>query len=405
VNEPILKALIQLFVLISDVRSIKEISAREREIVKLFLSRQLNNELVKRYMEMFDEYLMSYNSENIDRGSISDRKRITLISMRILGICEKINEELDLKRKLYVMVQLLDFILYGSETTLNEMEFLETVAMSLNIPSREFRNLKSFILKSPGDVPEKNKVMIIDSDEKCDLEGAKHIYKKNIKNKVYLLYLESINTYILRYLGYVDLFLNGQIIFTGQSYTFDHGSTIRGSGIDAIFYKDVAGIFIEENHKFRIALEAKNVNLRFKNSENGIQNFNFHEESGNLVGILGGSGAGKTTILNVLSGMTKPQSGDVLVNGYNLYSVSGKDHLKGIVGFVPQDDLLIEELSVYQNLYYSARMCLDNLSEKELEDIVNKTLTDLDLDVIRDLSVGNSLNKVISGGQRKRFCR
>jgi ABC-type multidrug transport system ATPase subunit len=403
VNEPILKALIQLFVLISDVRSIKEISLKEREFVKLFLSRQLNNELVKRYMEMFDEYLISYNSENIDRGSISDMKRITLISMRILGICEKVNEELDLKRKLHVLVQLLDYILYGEEITENEMEFIETVAISLNIPSREFENLKCFILKSPVDVPEKNKLMIIDNNEKCEQEGAKHLYRKNLKNSVSLLYLESINTYILRYTGNVDLFLNGQNIFTGQSYRFDHGSTIRGSGIDAIYYKDVAGIFSEEKHKFRIALDAKDVNLRFKNSENGIQNFNFHEESGNLVGILGGSGAGKTTILSLLSGMIEPQSGEVLINGYNLYSASDKSHLEGIVGFVPQDDLLIEELSVYQNLYYSAKMCLDNLSEKELEDVVNKTLTDLDLDIIRDLKVGNSLNKVISGGQRKRL--
>jgi len=403
VNEPILKALVQLFVLISDVRSIKEISNKERSVVKLFLSHQLSNEMVERYMEMFDEYLVSYNSENIDRGSISDMKRITLISMRILGICEKVNEELDLKQKMYVMVQLLDFILYGAETTQNVMEFIETVAVSLNIPFREFENLRSFILKSSADVPEMNKVMIIDNNEKCELEGAKHIFRKNLKNRVSLLYLESINTYILRYTGNVDLFLNGQNIFTGQSYTFDHGSTVRGSGIDALYYKDVAGIFSEEKLKFRIALEARDVNLRFKNSENGIQNFNFHEESGNLVGILGGSGVGKTTILNVLSGMTKPQRGEVLINGYNLYSDSDKSHLEGIVGFVPQDDLLIEELSVYQNLYYSAKMCLDNLSENELKDAVNKTLTDLDLDVIRDLQVGNSLNKVISGGQRKRL--
>jgi len=403
VNEPILKALIQLFVLISDVRTIKEISSKERDIVKLFLSRQLNNELVKRYMEMFDEYLIQYNSENIDRGSIKDMKRTSLISVRILGICEKINEELDLKQKLYVIVQLLDFILYGAEITLKEKEFLETVSISLNIPSREFQNLKSFVLKSAGDVPEKNKLMIIDNNNKCDLEGAKHLYKKNLKDRISLLYLASINKYILRYTGNVDLFLNGQNIFPGQSYTFDHGSTIRGSGINAIYYNDVVSIFSEEKLKFRIVLDARDVNLRFKNSEYGIQNFNFHEESGNLVGILGGSGVGKTTILNVLSGITKPQSGEVLINGYNLYSYGEKNHLKGFVGFVPQDDLLIEELSVYQNLYYSARMCLDNLSENELKNVVNKTLTDLDLDEIRDLKVGNSLNKVISGGQRKRL--
>jgi len=403
VNEPILKALIQLFVLISDVRTIKEISSKERDIVKLFLSRQLNNELVKRYMEMFDEYLIQYNSENIDRGSIKDMKRTSLISVRILGICEKINEELDLKQKLYVIVQLLDFILYGAEITHKEKEFLETVSISLNIPSREFQNLKSFVLKSAGDVPEKNKLMIIDNNNKCDLEGAKHLYKKNLKDRIFLLYLASINKYILRYTGNVDLFLNGQNIFPGQSYTFDHGSTIRGSGINAIYYNDVVSIFSEEKLKFRIVLDARDVNLRFKNSEYGIQNFNFHEESGNLVGILGGSGVGKTTILNVLSGITKPQSGEVLINGYNLYSYGEKNHLKGFVGFVPQDDLLIEELSVYQNLYYSARMCLDNLSENELKNVVNKTLTDLDLDEIRDLKVGNSLNKVISGGQRKRL--
>ncbi len=48
-------------------------------------------------------------------------------------------------------------------------------------------------------------------------------------------------------------------------------------------------------------------------------------------------------------------------------------------------------------------MCLDNLSEDKLVEVVNKTLSELDLDEIRNLKVGNSLNKVISGGQRKRL--
>jgi ABC-type multidrug transport system ATPase subunit len=107
--------------------------------------------------------------------------------------------------------------------------------------------------------------------------------------------------------------------------------------------------------------------------------------------------------LNVLSGISKPQSGEVLINGHNIYSEEEKIHLKGVIGFVPQDDLLIEELTVYQNLYYSAKMCLDNLSESELTSVINKTLVELDLDETRDLKVGNSLNKVISGGQRKRL--
>ncbi len=150
-------------------------------------------------------------------------------------------------------------------------------------------------------------------------------------------------------------------------------------------------------------MKLSDVSLKFKKGDFGIQNFNFQEESGNLVGILGGSGVGKTTLLNVLSGITRPQKGTILINGYNLYSEEDKIHLKGVIGFVPQDDLLIEELTVYQNLYYSAKMCLDNLTESKLVEVVNKTLSELDLDEIRDLKVGNTLNKVISGGQRKRL--
>jgi len=402
-SEPILKALIKLFVLISDVRSISEISNKEKDIVKLFLQRQLSSELVKKYMEMFDEFLVEYYSKQIDRGSIRDRKRTSLISIRILGICEKINDELDLKQKLYVLVQLLDFIYFGAEITGNENEFIETVSVALNISDTEFKNIRDFILKNVSDVPEKNKVLIIDDKDTIETKGVKHLYKKNLKDSLYVLYISLTNTYILRYTGGFDLFLNGQNIFPGQTYPFNHGSTIRGSGMDAIYYNDITNIFSGEKIKLKVSLDAKDVYLRFRNSEYGIQKFNFHEESGNLVGILGGSGVGKSTLMSVLSGISRPHSGEVLINGYNLYSEKDRSNLNGIVGFVPQDDLLIEELTVYQNLYYSAKMCLDNLNEAELKEALDKTLKDLELDEIKNLKVGNSLDKVISGGQRKRL--
>jgi ABC transport system ATP-binding/permease protein len=402
-SESILKALIKLFVLISDVRTISEISGKERDIVKLFLQRQLSSDLVNRYMELFDEFLVEYYSQQIDRGSIRERKRKSLISVRILGICEKINEELDLKQKFYIVVQLLDFILFGAELTDNENEFIETVSVALNIPNSEFQNLKNFILKGVNDVPDKKMVMIIDNSDSYNLEGVKHLFRKNLKDPVFILYISGTNNFILRYNGSTDLFLNGQNIFPGQTYTFDHGSSVRGAGISAIYFNDITNVFSGEKIKLKVSLDARDVNLRFRNSEYGIQNFNFHEESGNLVGILGGSGVGKSTLMSVLSGISKPQNGVVMINGYNLYSEKDRSNLNGIVGFVPQDDLLIEELTVYQNLYYSAKMCLDNLTEAKLEEALDKTLKELDLDEIRNLRVGSSLDKVISGGQRKRL--
>ena len=401
--EPILKALVQLFALISDVHDISEISGRERDIVRLFLARQLNNEMVEKYMEMFDEYFLQYASQKVDKGSVKDMKRTSLTAVKILGICEKINEELQQKQKLYVLVQLMDFILFGAEITDNEQEFLETVSIAFNIPQTEFRNIRSFIMKDVSDIHEKKRVMIIDNCVECDHKGVKHLYRENFKDTILILQIETTNSYILKYVGKEDLFLNGQNIFPSQTYTFDHGSTIRSSSANTIFYNDISSVFSNETFKIKISLDASDVNLRFKKSEFGIQNFSFHEESGNLVGILGGSGVGKTTLLNVLSGITEPQSGKVTINGYNLYHELEKVNLKGVIGFVPQDDLLIEELSVYHNLYYSAKMCLDNLPETQLVEVVNKTLAELDLDEIRNLKVGNSLNKVISGGQRKRL--
>jgi len=64
-------------------------------------------------------------------------------------------------------------------------------------------------------------------------------------------------------------------------------------------------------------------------------------------------------MLNLLHGKIKPTSGNIYLNGYDLNSEI--EELKGIIGYVPQDDMLIEELTVYQNLYYNARLCFGRL--------------------------------------------
>ena len=401
-SEPILKALIQLFALISDIHSDTVITSKGRDVVKLFLTRHLNIEQVDIYMRMFEEYLEQFKSERITKGSIKDRKRTSLNAMRILAICEKINEELQQKQKVYVLVKLMDYISFGEEITENELDILQTVADAFFINGSEYRNISGFILGDETAMPDKKRLLIISNKKTHEHQDAKHVYDNKLSGKISFLQISSTNTYILRYSGNDDLYLSGQKISSGETYVFDHGSSLRGFGINPVYYSEVVGIISEASFAKKLSINAHNLSYKFKNSDNGIRDLNFHEESGKLVGILGSSGAGKSTAMSILNGTLRPQNGEVLINGYNLYDSNDKKFLKGIIGYVPQDDLLIEDLTVFQNLYYNAKMCLSNLPENELLEVVNKTLTDLDLEETRDLKVGNPLNTIISGGQRKR---
>ncbi|UCG28457.1 MAG: ATP-binding cassette domain-containing protein, partial [Bacteroidales bacterium] len=185
------------------------------------------------------------------------------------------------------------------------------------------------------------------------------------------------------------------------SYIMDNGSVIRNDKIIPLYYSDVAGKFYQASAKTELVFVADNIEYKFRNSENGIQPLHFSARAGQLVGIMGGSGTGKSTLLNLLNGNYKPGSGRVLINDVDLNRE--QELLEGIIGYVPQDDLLIEELTVFQNLFFNARLCFSDYSERQILQVVARVLQDLDLTEIKHLKVGDPLNKTISGGQRKRL--
>ncbi len=91
----------------------------------------------------------------------------------------------------------------------------------------------------------------------------------------------------------------------------------------------------------------------------------------------------------------------MLINGIDIHREPQR--VEGVIGFVPQDDLLIEDLTVYQNLYYAAKLCFSDKPETEINALVMRVLEDLGLAETKDLRVGSPLHKTISGGQRKRL--
>jgi ABC-type multidrug transport system ATPase subunit len=194
---------------------------------------------------------------------------------------------------------------------------------------------------------------------------------------------------------------NGLPMVPRRVYILSPGSTIKTQLGEAHYYSDLSAAFNEELKTVKLSFRADIRNFTFPGGIIGLREVQLSEGPGKLIGIMGASGAGKTTLLNVLAGLEQPTEGTVQINGFNLHEKP--EELRGVVGYVAQDDMLIEELTVYENLYYNARLCFDGLSEARIQRMVIHVLQNLGLEQWRDLRVGSVLDKTISGGQRKRL--
>ena len=132
-----------------------------------------------------------------------------------------------------------------------------------------------------------------------------------------------------------------------------------------------------------------------------LDDVSFTVFTGEVVAVVGPSGAGKTTLLHAISAVTPADSGDVLLDGADFHRLLSLDRSQ--VGIVPQDDLVHGELSVEESLRYSGRLRFPgDVAHSEVDTEVDRVLTELDIAHIRDQRIGDTLQRGISGGQRKR---
>lgn len=118
--------------------------------------------------------------------------------------------------------------------------------------------------------------------------------------------------------------------------------------------------------------------------------------SNEFVAIIGGSGAGKTTVMNAMSGFDDEISGRVYCNGIDLRK--NFNTLKNMIGFVPQQDIIYENLKLHKMLYYTAKMKMPpDTSREERERRIRKVLEMVDL-----TAHANTFIRKLSGGQKKR---
>lgn len=396
-SEELLKAVIQLFAIVTRER----ITEDERNNIKSFLGLYLNRDAVKYYLNLFDQFYNNYRVAEAEPGtSTIDHETQQFVDdwAKIMQITKKVNQALTTQQKQVLIVKIIELVFIDNEIPERQSNLIFYIGQALKIDQQEVKALKDFVTGQDVDELASKNVLIIDEGSGDKPYPGPHIVEKNLTGLIAVLKLPD--TYFIKYLGISIIYLNSIPLARRRTDIFPTGSTIRGDKIESIYYSDVISKFLVGERESKITFTADHLFYHFKTGKAALQNINIAEQGGKLIGVMGASGSGKSTLLSVLNGAEQPSSGRVIINGIDLHQHPEK--VEGVVGYIPQDDLLMEDLTVFENLYYAAQLCFGQHTKEEITELVERIIVQLGLHEIQNLKVGSPLDKTISGGQRKR---
>ena len=153
---------------------------------------------------------------------------------------------------------------------------------------------------------------------------------------------------------------------------------------------------IKSFKKQKSILKLEKISLKF-GRKNILDNLNLELSGGQILGLLGPNGVGKSSIFNLITGLISPDFGSIsinseIVNDYPIYQRT----LKFKIGFVPQHGGYFHELTVFENLKAIAEITLENVSMRNEK--INLLISKFELDAVRDIRAN-----FLSGGQKKKL--
>ena len=364
-TDVILSSFISLFALFGKVEQVDE--ERAKEMLVSYLRRQFGIRNIDLYLDLYSDMRMAY--EMTDDLNTQDTVR---------SICSNLQTDIRNTEKALLLLRLLEFC--ADDDGFTDVMF-RTMAEQFNIPDEQYNNFIDYVNNKPTE-----HVIL------HQLEGFDGQLKTLLDPFTGLL--------MFTYMGNDTVLLNDVPVLSGCYQVWLQSSVLKGKSGRPVYYSSIISCYDKSDSEVEaVEFCGRDVTFRFPGSDNGMHNLSFNLHNGELLAIMGGSGTGKTTLLSLLNGSMKPQEGTITINGHDI----SEPEAKALIGYVPQDDLLIEELTVYQNLWFTAKLCFEGMAEEELDRRVMKTLKDLGLDAVKDLKAGSAINKYISGGQRKRL--
>lgn len=364
-TDVILSSFISLFALFGKVEQVDE--QRAKKMLVNYLRHHFGIRNTDLYVDLYSDMRMAYEMTD-DLNTIDT----------VTAICSNLQTDIRNTEKALLLLRLLEFC--TDDDGFTDVMF-KTMAEQFNISDEQYNNFMDFVNNKATE-----HVML------HQLEGFEGTLKTLLDPATGLL--------LFTYMGNDTVLLNDVPVLSGAYQVWIQSSVLKSKSGKPVYYSSIISCYEHTDGEVQaVEFCGRNINFRFPHSDNGMHNLSFTLHNGELLAIMGGSGTGKTTLLSLLNGSLKPQEGSITINGHDISEPKAKD----LIGFVPQDDLLIEELTVYQNLWFTAKLCFEGMSDEAIDRRVMKTLKDLGLDAAKDLKVGSAINKYISGGQRKRL--
>ena len=366
----LLSSFLSLFALFGKKEQVDEAWAKTMLIS--FLRHHFGIRNIDTYLGLYDDMRGAY--EMMDDDALDTQSIVT-------SICSELHGKIRQSEATMLLLRLMEFCNYRPG---HSDELFQTMAKTFQVSDATFENFVDFVAGK-----ESRDVLV---HQLPDTDGT-------LKTL-----LSPAGTLLFTYTGNDKVMLNDVPVLSGSFQVWLQSSVLKGKNGAPVYFSNIIAAYKKargEDNEKRETVEfcGRDINFRFPNSDNGMHDLSFTLHQGELLAIMGGSGTGKTTLLSLLNGSLTPQEGTITINGHSIT----EPEAKALIGFVPQDDLLIEELTVYQNLWFTAKLCFEGMSDAELDRRVMKTLKDLGLDAAKDLKVGSAINKYISGGQRKRL--
>ncbi len=328
------------------------------------------------------------------------------------ALFSEINRTLSIAGKIQMLLIIHDALIRHYTPAMEEALLVLYKAIGIDgLLMKKFRNFimeddihtgyhKDYLLLTPENAD--NKEMLEGSwiegnaSQANESAGIHHI---NLPHYLLAMFVEPVRAYVIRCIDFQGKLFDQDMSDITPFRWIQPGSELTINGASVLTYAEMKRRFhLMDEHK---VLSFFIDHIQYTNPQHikEIHSFSSQETTGQIIGIVGREGVGKSTLLKLLAGKIRPDSGNIFINGYDLWK--HKYLLKGLIGFVPEEDLLFEELSVSDNLKLAARLYYSHFTKKEIEQKVDHLLNMMDLTDIKNVMVGNFNSKDIQPGQRR----